>query len=55
MNPFIRRLGIALLDLGDRGFAIDLLVYTPEEATREAQMLGSAIYWVEREGKKYVT
>jgi len=52
--PFIKRQGLALLDLGARDFAIDLLVYTPAEAEFEAQMLGSAVYWAEREGKEYV-
>ncbi|MDR3689895.1 MAG: nucleotidyltransferase domain-containing protein [Fimbriimonas sp.] len=52
--PFIRRQGLALLDLGTRAFSVDLLVYTPEEAERESRMLGSAVYWAEREGKEYV-
>ena len=33
--PFIKRQGLALLALGKRDFAVDLLVYTPEEVKRE--------------------
>ena len=51
--PFVKRQGIALFDLGTRNFAIDLLVYTPAEAENEGKMLGSAVYWAEREGKEY--
>jgi uncharacterized protein len=49
--PFIERQGKALLALGPRDFAIDLLVYTPSEAERAAAIPGSALYWAEREGQ----
>lgn len=51
--PFIRRQGNALLALGKRSFAIDLLVYTPSEAAQAATIPGSAVYWAEREGRTF--
>ncbi|CAN5664947.1 hypothetical protein BH11ARM2_BH11ARM2_00210 [soil metagenome] len=52
--PFVERQGLALLALGKRDFPLDLLVYTSQEAEREAHMLGSAVYWAEREGKEFL-
>ena len=49
--PFVERQGLALLALGKRDFAVDLLMYTPAEAEREAKILGSTLFWAEREGK----
>ena len=49
--PFIERQGLAMLQLGRKGFAVDLLVYTPEEAERASAITGSAIYWARREGR----
>jgi predicted nucleotidyltransferase len=41
--PFIERQGLALLALGKRDFAVDLLVYTQAEAEVESQIPGSAV------------
>lgn len=49
--PFLERQGLARMALGPRDFAIDLLIYTPSEAAKAAAILGSAIYWAEREGR----
>lgn len=50
--PFIVRQGLALLALGERDFAVDLLVYTQAEEEVESQILGSAVYWARREGRE---
>ncbi len=52
--PFIRRQGQALMALGRRDFAIDLLVYTAEESERAEKILGSAVYWANRDGREYI-
>ena len=49
--PFIERQGEALKALGPHNYPIDLLVYTPEEHSRAATVLGSSVYWAEREGR----
>ena len=51
--PFIERQGRALLALGRRSFAVDLLVYTDQEAAKEAAVPGSAVYWAFREGREF--
>jgi uncharacterized protein len=48
--PFIERQGRAREEVGRIGAALDLLVYTPEEAARAAAVPGTALYWAEREG-----
>ena len=52
--PFVERQGVALLALGKHPYPVDLLVYTADEAAAEAAMLGSAVYWAEKEGKVYL-
>ena len=49
--PFMERQAMAMRCLGRRNFAVDLLVYTPAEADRAKEFLGSALYWAEREGR----
>ena len=49
--PFAERQALAMRCLRRRDFAVDLLVYTPAEADRERQILGSALYWADREGR----
>ena len=50
-QPFYKRgLGIAAL-FRDRRWAMDLLVYTPEEFQELSKVFGSLLYSVEREGK----
>jgi len=49
--PFAERQALAMRCLGRRYFVVDLLVYTPAEADRERQILGSALYWADREGR----
>lgn len=49
--PFVRRQGLALLNLGERSFPLDLLVYTPDEAARAGAVPGSAVYWAQTEGR----
>ncbi len=49
--PFNRRQSIALHCLGRRGFPLDLLVFTPQEAAEAVRLTGSALYWPEQEGR----
>src|SRR5947209_19011884 len=50
--PFTARQSMAVKALGVRSFAVDLLVFTPEEAKEAASILGSAVYWAFQEGKE---
>ena len=52
--PFVKRQGIALKALGVHEYPVDLLVYTQAEANEAAAILGSAVYWANREGKVFV-
>ena len=52
--PFTKRQGIALTALGSLEFPVDLLVYTQAEADEAATILGSAVYWAQKEGKVYL-
>ncbi len=52
--PFIKRQGLAMVALGKHEYPVDLLVYTPMEAELAATVLGSAVYWAEKEGKVYL-
>ena len=49
--PFIKRQSFALRQIGQRNFSLDLLVYTPQEASEASSLLGSALYWAEKEGR----
>lgn len=49
--PFAERQANAMRCLGRRNSAVDLLVYTPLEADRSSQFLGSPLYWAELEGQ----
>ena len=52
--PFVKRQGLAMAALGPRKYPVDLLVYTQEEADRAASILGSAVYWAQREGTVFL-
>ena len=49
--PFVERQGRALQAIGPRDYSLDLLVYTPREAREAQEIVGSAVYWAEREGQ----
>jgi uncharacterized protein len=51
--PFVKRQGLARIALGPRDFPLDLLVYTPAEAEAEAAILGSTVFFAQREGREY--
>ena len=49
--PFAKRQADAMEALGKHPFPVDLLVYTASEAERAASILGSSVYWAQREGR----
>ncbi len=49
--PFLQRQGLAMRKMGRRDFALDLLVFTPEELSEGCKLPGSAIYWANQEGR----
>lgn len=49
--PFVERQGRAMSALGPHDYPVDLLLYTPDEAARAAEIPGSTVYWAEREGR----
>jgi hypothetical protein len=51
-EPFMERQGLAMLALGRRDYALDLLVFTPQEVERDRAIPGSAIYWALEEGRR---
>jgi len=50
LNPFERRRAISRL-FGRRDWAMDVVVYTPEEVNRLKDVIGTLLYSIEREGK----
>ncbi len=52
--PFVKRQGMALTALGKHEYPVDLVVYTQSEADEAADILGSAVYWAEKEGKVFL-
>jgi predicted nucleotidyltransferase len=49
--PFVQRQAQAFKALGKHEFSVDLLVYTPAEAEQAARIIGSSVYWAQREGR----
>ena len=49
--PFVERQGVTMESLGPHDCPIDLLLYTPDEAAHASEILGSAVYWAQREGR----
>lgn len=49
--PFLQRQKLAMHKMGRRDFALDLLVFTPEEFQEGCELNGSALYWANQEGR----
>jgi uncharacterized protein len=49
--PFFERQTVALRTLGKSEYPVDLLIYTESEAAQASAILGSAVYWAEKEGR----